>query len=177
MNKDVLQAKKETVQEISAGLKKSESLTIVGYQGLTVVELIDLRRALAKSQAHLGVYKNTLIKRALADNGIVGLDDVLQGPNAVVFSETVNLGPKAVSAFARDHGKLVIRGGIVGNQKADAATMKQIAKLPDKNGMISMLLQCLQAPLTTLALTIKAIGENQPAQQPAAEAAVAAPQA
>jgi large subunit ribosomal protein L10 len=67
MNKDVLQAKKDAVKEIEDGLKSSKTMAVVSYQGLTVAELTELRRTLASKKASMGVYKNTLVARALKE--------------------------------------------------------------------------------------------------------------
>ena len=106
MNQNALQQKKAAVSEISEGLKNSKTLAIVGYQGLTVAELNELRRTLAEKKAHLGVYKNTMAARALHDAGIEGLDEYLEGPNAFVFSEDVSTGVAALYKFSRYHEKL-----------------------------------------------------------------------
>ena len=149
MNQQALNAKKAAVSEIVEGLKNSQSLTVVSYQGLTVAELQELRRTLEKEDACLGVYKNTLVRRALAENGNADLGDLLNGPNAFVFSKDLGKGPKVLYKFARTEGKV-----------CDADEMKVVSKLPDKNGMISMFLSCLNAPIQKFAATVQAIADK-----------------
>jgi large subunit ribosomal protein L10 len=81
----------------------------VSYQGLTVAELTELRRKLAEKNAHMGVYKNTLVARALKDNGVTVDASFLQGPNAFVFSKDVSAGPAIVNKFCPYHDKLVVK--------------------------------------------------------------------
>lgn len=164
MNQQVLLAKKETVAAIQESIRNAGSLTVVSYQGLTVAEMQELRKTLAKDNATIVVYKNTLVRRALAEANMPDFGDLLNGPNGFVFSEDLSKGPKALVKFARYHEALVVKGGLVEGKVIDAAGVKEVSKLPDKNGLISMFLSCLNAPVTKFAATIKALADKgQPA--------------
>ena len=89
MNKQVLEAKQSVVSEIVEKAKGSSTLVVAEYRGLTVAQLQELRRALAKEESELCVYKNSLVERAVKELGYEGLDEVLTGPNAIVFSKEV----------------------------------------------------------------------------------------
>ncbi len=160
MNQQALQAKKEAVSEITKGIQESGSVTVVSYQGLTVTEIQELRRELKKVDATMGVYKNTLVKRAIADAKAPNLDSILEGPNALVFSKDLSAGPKVVTKFARKHEHLKVVGGMGEGQAFDAEQMKAIAKLPDRNGLLSMFLSVLNAPIQKFAATVKAASEK-----------------
>ncbi|HBE98443.1 MAG TPA: 50S ribosomal protein L10 [Firmicutes bacterium] len=168
MNATALQAKKNSVKEISEGLKSSKTIAIVSYQGLTVAETMELRRSLAEKNAKMGVYKNTLIRRALSDEGITGLDDVLEGPNALVFSEDVTSAAKILYKFARYHEHLVLRGGLVEGKVVDAKGMKEVAKLPTKEALLSMFCMVLNEPIAGFARVVNSINEKAGAEAPAA---------
>ena len=160
MNQQVLAAKKETVTEIQESVKNAGSVTVVSYQGLTVAEMQELRKTLAKQGATLVVYKNTLVRRALEEGNLPALGDLLNGPNGFVFSKEISEGPKALVKFSRFHEALVVKGGLVEGKVLDASGVKEVSKLPDKNGLISMFLSCLNAPITKFAATIKAVAEK-----------------
>jgi large subunit ribosomal protein L10 len=166
MNQQALEAKKAAVAAVVDGLKNSESVTVVSYQGLTVSEFQELRRTLAKENACIGVYKNTLVRRALKEAGDADLGEILNGPNAFVFSKELSNGPKVLVKFARCHQKLVVKGGLAEGKVLNADDVKVISKLPNHDGMISMLLSCLQAPITKFAATVKAIADKS-AEAPA----------
>lgn len=169
MNQAALEAKKTAVAEITESFKSSGSFTVVSYQGLTVAEISELRATLAKDDATFVVYKNTMVRRALAELGQPDLGKTLEGPNGFVFSKDLAKGPKALVKFSRYHDKLVVKGGIVENTVLDAAGVKNVSKLPDKNGLLSMFLSCLKAPVTKFAATVKAVADkNEPASTPAA---------
>lgn len=172
MNQNALQAKKDAVKEISDGLKNSKTVAIVSYQGLTVSELTELRKALGEKQAHLGVYKNTLVAKALKENGISGLEKYLEGPNAFVFSSDVTSGAKALYKFSRFHEKLVLKAGLVEGQIVDGEGLKAVAKLPTKEVLLSMFCMVLNEPISGFARAVKSIAEkNAPAAEATAPAA------
>ncbi len=164
MNQQVLLAKQETVAEISKSIKEAGSVTVVSYQGLTVAEIQELRKTLEKVGTSIVVYKNTLVRRALAADELPDLGELLNGPNGFVFSKEISDGPKALFKFARLHEALVVKGGLVEGKVIDAKGVKEVSKLPDKNGLIAMFLSCLNAPITKFAATVKAVAEKgQPA--------------
>ena len=152
----------------------SSDLVVVSYQGLTVAELTELRRKLAEKTAHMGVYKNTLVARALKDNGVTVDASFLQGPNAFVFSKDVSSGAAIVHKYARLHDKLVVRGGFVEGKLVDAEGMKEVAKLPSKEVLLSMFCMVLNEPVASFARAVKSIADQKPADAASAAAAPAA---
>jgi len=175
MNQQVLAAKKETVAAIIESVKAAGSVTVVSYQGLTVAEMQELRKILAKQNASLVVYKNTMVRRALEEGQLPALGDLLNGPNGFVFSQEIAEGPKALVKYARTHEALVVKGGLVEGKVLDADGVKEVSKLPDKNGLISMFLSCLNAPITKFAATVKAVADKGAAPAQSEEAPAAAP--
>ncbi len=160
MNKQILEAKQSVVNEIVEKAKASSTVVVAEYRGLTVAQLQELRRALRKEDAELFIYKNSLVERASAELGYDGLKEVLSGPNAFVFSKEVSNGAKVVAKYAkRFRDVLVIKGGVVDGQFADADKIKEVAKLPGKEGLLSMFLSCLQAPVRQFACTVKAVAD------------------
>src|SRR5574344_2383153 len=151
MNKEVLQAKKDAVSEIEKGLKESGSVSVVSYQGLTVAELTELRRTLAEKNATMTVYKNTLVKRSLKESGLSGIEAYLDGANAFVFSKDITAGPAVLAKFARFHEKLVLQGALVEGKGVDAKGLVEIARMPSREGLLSMFCQCLNAPIRNFA--------------------------
>ena len=160
MNKDVLQAKQETVSEIVSKAKESSAIVVAEYRGLTVDQIQTLRRALRAEGASMNVYKNSLVERASDELGYADLKQVLSGPNAIFFSKEVNSAAKVLAKYAKRYGdSLNIKGGVFEGKFADAAGVKEIAKLPGKEGLLAMLLSCLQAPVRQFACTVKAVAD------------------
>ena len=160
MNQAVLAAKSETVKEISEKAKKSQTIIVCEYRGLTVAQIQEVRRALHKEKAEMNVYKNSLVERAVDELGYNDLNSVLTGPNAIVFSEDVIAGAKVIAKYAKRHKDvLVVKGGIVEGKFVDANGMLEVAKLPGKEGLLSMFLSCLQAPVRSFACAVKAVAD------------------
>ena len=160
MNEKTLEAKQSVVKEIVDKAKNSTTIIVAEYRGLTVAQLQELRRALRKEDSELCVYKNSLVERASDELGYNGLNSVLNGPNAIIFSKEVSGGAKVAAKYARRfRDLLVIKGGVVEGQFADADKMKEVAKMPNKEGLLSMFLSCLQAPVRQFACTVKAVAD------------------
>ena len=161
MNQQVLAAKSETVKEISEKAKKSQTIIVCEYRGLTVAQIQEVRRALRKENAEMNVYKNSLVERAVDELGYNELNDILTGPNAIVFSEDVIAGAKVIAKYAKRHRDvLVVKGGIVEGKFVDAKGIIEVSKLPGKEGLISMFLSCLQAPIRSFACAVKAVADK-----------------
>jgi large subunit ribosomal protein L10 len=161
MNQNVLLAKQDTVKEIVELAKKSNAIIVCEYRGLTVAQIQVLRRALREVNATMCVYKNSLVERACDELGYDALKDTLAGPNAFFFSEDVSSAAKVLVKYAKRFGEdLTIKGGLFeGRFFADKAKVTEISKLPGKEGLISMLLSCLQAPIRQFACTVKAVAD------------------
>ncbi|MCW6675799.1 50S ribosomal protein L10 [Aerococcaceae bacterium NML171108] len=160
MTKAVILKKQEEVTVVSNELKSVASVVVVDYLGLTVEEVTNLRKQLRDSGVQMKVVKNTILRRAAAEAGIEGLDSAFVGPTAIVFSESEVVAPaKIISEFAKKAEELEIKGGMIEGKVASAEEVKALASLPDRDGLLSMLLSVLQAPVRNTALAIKAVAE------------------
>ena len=156
----ILEQKKNIVKEIVDKLKKSESVIIFQYQGMTVEELSSLRRELREVNADVKVYKNTLLKRA-ADELKLNLDDFLEGPNAILFGETLLEPIKIVSDFAKKHEKLDIRVGVISGSVADLNAIKEYASIPSREGLLTMLAGGMMQYVRDLAIGLNLYAEQK----------------
>lgn len=161
MNQEILQTKSELVNEVVASIKDSSTVVICEYRGLTVAELTDLRRTLRTTESTMAVYKNTLVKRAVESLGLHDAAELLEGPNALIFCKDVTAGAKVLAKYSRKNDLLVIKGGIVEGKVVDKKQMIELSKLPNKEGMISMLLSVLQAPVRQFACAVKAVADSK----------------
>ncbi len=111
--------KATAVADIAEQFKDSTATVVTEYRGLTVANLAELRRSLGGSATYT-VAKNTLVKRAAAEAGIEGLDELFAGPTAIAFvkGEPVDAA-KAIKKFAKDNKALVIKGGYMDGRRAD----------------------------------------------------------
>ena len=152
-NKIVIEKKAEVVKEILDNLKESSGTVFVDYRGLTDEELTLLRKKLREQNAKIKVYKNTLTKRAL-DELNLSLDSCVEGPSAIVFS-TDEVSPiKVVTAFAKDHESLSVKGGIIDGKVMTAEEIITLAKLPSKETLLSMLAGALLGTISKFAVAL-----------------------
>ena len=163
MNQAVLSAKQDVVSEISSKIKDSQSTVVVEYRGLTVAEVTELRRALRAENVDFKVYKNTMAQRAVEDLGFKELKESLKGPNAMAFSSDAVAPARVLAKFAKDHKALVLKSGIVEGKEVNLDTLKELANLPGRDGMLSMLLSCLQSPVRSFACVVKAVADAKEA--------------
>ena len=158
----VRQEKIEAVEEISIKLKESKSTIITDYRGLSVAQVTELRKLLREKGVEYKVYKNTLAQRAAAELNLSAIDQFLIGPTAIAFSKNDLVAPaKILSDFAKKNDKLQIKGGLVEGRVIDVEGVKQLASLPSREGLLSMLLSVIQAPIRNFALAVKAVSDQK----------------
>ncbi|RDI39020.1 50S ribosomal protein L10 [Falsibacillus pallidus] len=161
----VLEQKKQLVNEISEKFKSSVSTIVVDYRGLSVAEVTELRKQLREAGIEFKVYKNTMTRRAADAAELSGLNDALTGPNAIAFStEDVVAPAKVLNDFAKKHEALEIKAGVIEGNIATVEEIKALAELPSREGLLSMLLSVLQAPMRNFALAAKAVAEQKEEQ-------------
>ena len=148
------------VEEISNRFRDSDASVVTEYRGLSVAKLTQLRRDLG-TDANFRVAKNTLVKRAAADAGVQGLDDLLAGPTAITFiqGEPVDAA-KAIKKFAKANPGLTIKGGYMDGRAVSTAEIEQLADLESREVLLAQLAGAMKANLSKAATLF-----NEPASQ------------
>lgn len=161
MSTSILEQKKQVVAEIVGKLNNSKSTVLTDYRGLTVAEMNELRKQLREAGVDYQVLKNTMTRRATAETQLTELDENLKGPTAIAFSNEDVVAPaKILHNFSKDHKALEIKGGVVEGRVVSVDEIKELATLPSHEGLLSMLLSVLQAPMRNFALAVKAVSEK-----------------
>ncbi|MFT8319568.1 MAG: 50S ribosomal protein L10 [Bacillus sp. (in: firmicutes)] len=161
----VIEIKKQKVEAITEKFKASKSTIVVDYRGLTVSEVTELRKQLREAGVEFKVFKNTLTRRAADAAELSGLNDALTGPNAIAFSNEDVIAPaKIINEFAKKNEALEIKAGVIEGNVASVEDIKALAELPSREGLLSMLLSVLQAPIRNLALATKAVADQKEEQ-------------
>ena len=165
MNKPIIEAKQNLVQDIAGKFQAAASVVVVDYRGLTVGQVTELRKQLREAGVEFKVYKNTLVRRATEQAGFEAINEVLTGPNAIAFSNEDVVAPaKIINDFAKKNEALEIKAGIIEGNVSSAEDVKALAELPSREGLLSMLLSVLQAPVRNFALATKAVAEQKEEQ-------------
>ena len=144
----VTESKKAIVAQMKETLSEAKGAVLIGYSGLTVAQATDLRRKMLAEGVEYKVIKNTLTRIAANELNLEGFSEHLEGPTALATSKEV----------------VTVKAGIVEGEVMDAAGVKAIASLPNREGMLSMLLSVLQAPVRNVAYAVKAVAEAKPAE-------------
>jgi large subunit ribosomal protein L10 len=165
----VLEEKQNVVNTLVEKFESAAAFVVVNYRGLTVAEVTDLRKQLREAGVDMHVVKNTMIRKAAEVAGIEGLDDVFVGPTAIAFSEEEVVAPaKIMVEFAEEAEALVVKGGYMEGKVVPVETVEAVAKLPSRDGLLSMLLSVLQAPVRNTALAFKAVADKKEEEEDAA---------
>ncbi len=153
-----------TVAEIKEKLSKSAAFIVTNYRGLTANEMVDLRKKLFSAQVDYKIYKNTLMRRAVADLNIAELNPILKGPTAIAFSAEDAIAPsKVLDAFAKEHKALQIYGGVAEKKFIDVSQIKVLAKLPGRKDLLSMLVSALSGNTRKLVYVLDQIAKQKDA--------------
>ena len=175
MNTNILEKKKENVEEIKEKIGKAESIMLVDYRGLNVDEITELRSEYRDADVDYKVYKNTMLRFAFEDSGLGDFNEFLKGPSAVAFGYGDPVSAAKVTAeFAKKNEKLEIKAGIVDGQIISIDKIQELAALPAKEVLIAQVVggfnapiqgftNVLQGTIRSLAIALNAVAEQKEA--------------
>ena len=159
-NAKILEQKQVVIDEIKEKFNNASSVVLFDPRGLNVSEVTELRRALRESGSDYKVYKNTLTKRAIADSDYK-LDEYLEGPTAISFSEDELAPVKVISDFAKKHENLQLKAGIVEGKVATLEELKSYASIPSREGLLTMLAGGLIGTIKDLSISLNLYDEKK----------------
>src|SRR5919107_3598672 len=143
--------KERVVADLTEKLRKSETLIVADYRGLTMPQIDALRTKLLEQGARFSVVKNTLTRRAAEAAGADALLALLEGPTAIAFLESEGdpvAVAKALVDAARDTKVLELRGGLLEGRPVEPGEIESLAKLPPVDVLRGQVLGAVTAPLT-----------------------------
>lgn len=155
-------AKVEVVDELKHLVGKTSAAILTDYRGLSVAELTDLRKKLRAVDAEYRVVKNTLFKRAAADQmPVAEIEEFLAGPTAIGFAKSDPVGAaKVLVEFVRDHKAISLKVGVMEGKVLDTAQIEALSKIPSREVLISQMLGSLNSPIAGLVGTLNGILSN-----------------
>ncbi len=151
--------KAEIVQAIQEKVAKSQIGILTDFKGLKVEDMTRLRRQLQEAGAEITVVKNTLLRRAGADDSPLGLMlSHITGPNALTlgYADPVTV-TKVLIKFAHEKPQLVIKAGALGGQALTPKDLEALSKLPAREVLLSQLLGVLQGVPTGLVTVLAGV--------------------
>jgi large subunit ribosomal protein L10 len=161
----MLRAEKEAaLQSIREGFSEMSSAVFVDYAGLTVEQVTDLRAKFRAKGVKYQVLKNTLIRKALAEESFLDSlsEKALRGMTGVAWSyEEPSAAARILKEFVKTNEKLTIKAGLMDGEVLDAkAVENQLATLPSKDEARATLLAQMMAPAQTLVRLLNAPAQN-----------------
>ncbi len=151
----VLENKQQKVKVLEEKLSKAKMIIFTDYRGITVEDDMSLRKKLREAGNECLVIKNTIIKLAAKEVGIEGLDDILEGPTAVILGYDDYVAPaKAAYEYSKDHEFYKLKGGVMDGKMIGEAEVMKLAKLPSKETLLSMLASALIGNIRNLAVVL-----------------------
>ncbi len=151
----ILNQKKEEVSKLAEQMKEAKLILLTDYRGINVTDDTTLRRDLRGIGAKCNVIKNNITKRALAECGIEGLEEKLEGPTAVIMSSEDYLEPsKIIYKFSKDNDYYKIKGGVIDGKVMTAEEIITLAKLPSRETLLSMLAGALLGNISKIAVAL-----------------------
>ena len=148
--------KTDAVAQLNNVFNEAGVVVVTRNLGLTVAESTDLRAKMREAGATYQVAKNRLAKIALKDTDYAGIEEYLNGPTALAYSEDPVAAAKAVVEFAKSNDRIEVVGGSMGSQVLDEAGVRALASMPSLDELRGKLVGLVNAPATKIAQVVNA---------------------
>lgn len=145
-------AKRDAVRALADMLRDSTAIAVADYRGLKVSEMQTVRRTLRANGVELHVAKNRLLKIAADEADRAELKPMLDGPTALatISGDEVALARALQEAF-RPYRVVTVRGGLLGANAIDAASLARMASLPTREVLLGKFAGGIASPITGFA--------------------------
>ena len=163
-NAKILSEKQAIVAELTEKLQNASSGVLVDYKGITVAEDTALRVECRNNELDYAVVKNTLLRFATKNVGLEEMDEALNGTTSLALSNGDPIAPmRVINKFAKQFNgsKFVIKAGFMDGKVLPLDEIMALAELPAKDVLQAQVLGTMLAPITSLAIVIKAICEQK----------------
>ena len=157
---------RNTKEQILGGYEEAmasaEHAFVIGFKGITVNQVNDLRSKVRKSGGQYVVIKNTLARRAVSGKPLEQVKEHFTGPTAVAYSlaDPVALA-KVLTDFAKDAPVIEFKGGLVEGRPIAASQVKEIASLPGRQELLAKLVFLMQSPIQRFVRVLAASGPQR----------------
>ena len=140
--------------------ENSKAVMITHYQGLTMIQLDDLRSKMREHGIVFKITKNRITKLALEKTKCKDLVNLFTGPTAVAFGDDAIMSARILSNFSKDNENLKLIGGIMDNEVLDQAGVQNVATLPTLDEARANIIGILNAPASKLVSILLAYSEK-----------------
>ncbi|MDD2289218.1 MAG: 50S ribosomal protein L10 [Bacteroidales bacterium] len=156
--------KGQIIDSLAAQLKATPDFYVVSIEGLDAGKTSLLRRECFAQNIKLVVVKNTLLKRALEQEGMEEMKllfPVLEGSTAVMFTENVNAPARLIKKFGQENGKPVLKGALVQEcAYIGEDQLENLINIKSREELIGDIAGLILSPAQRLVLAVKSAGTN-----------------
>ncbi len=157
-NEKIIAQKEKEVNDLAEKIKAAKIVLLTDYRGITVDGVTKLRANLRKANSEYKVIKNNITRRALEKCEYTGLEDLLEGPTAVIINSEDYLDTaKTIYEFTKENEFYKIKGGIIEGKAMTTEEIVTLAKLPSKETLIGMLAGALLGNISKLAVALEQV--------------------
>jgi large subunit ribosomal protein L10 len=153
--------RQDTVDTLSALLKDAPHVYVTDFSGMNVLRMTEFRRRLRAAGVSYVVVKNTLAHRALAANGITGLDEHLAGPTGLVLTKDPLVAAKVLGDFAKEFERPTVKAGLVDGKAVPPAHVKRLGEIPPREVLLAMIAGSLNGLLYSFVGALEALREQR----------------
>jgi large subunit ribosomal protein L10 len=153
--------RQSTVAALTEQLKGSPNVFVTDFTGLNVLRMTELRRRLRGAGIEYVVVKNTLAQRALAANGITGLDEHLAGPTGLVLTKDPLTAAKILGEFAKEFERPTVKAGLVDGKTVAPAHVKRLGEIPSREVLLAQIAGSMNGILYSFVGALEALREQR----------------
>lgn len=151
------------IAEVTEKIKKSSSVYITDFSGLTVEKSNDIRNKFRAAGIEYYVVKNTLAKRSF-DNigGYEKLYSSLRHSTAIAFGSPADpIAPaRIIKDFLKTSEKPSMKAAFIEGEVFGADKLEYLATLPTKDQLISRMMGSIQSPATNIVGVMSSVMRN-----------------
>lgn len=154
-----LDEKQRVAEELHQALQDHGTIYLTDFTGLNVKAITEFRSQLRDEGLGYRVVKNTLMRRALEGLDLPDISEHLEGPTALILSESDPVAPaKVVKDFAKEHDdRPVIKIGVVDRREVAADQIQKMADLPSREQLLGSIAGGLTAGVGGIAGALSAL--------------------
>ena len=144
--------KQQLVADLNELLSDAKMTVFAKYQGLTVAEMQELRKAARENNVKIKIVKNRLVRVAMGNIAVYKDTDTTALEGQLLYAVSSEVAPAQVLAkFAKDHEALELKGAFSGEGATlSDADVKALANLPSKDQLIGQVVDMLLSPVNDI---------------------------
>lgn len=156
------QEKTQVVSDLKNQFSEHAASVLVGYKGLSVLQMQKLRRGVRQNGGAFKVAKARLMKIAAQESAHgQALVPFFKEQIGIVFTTQEEPILKFLFNFSKENEALNLVAGSIDSQLVDAQNLKILATLPSREVLLAQLCGVMNAPVAKLAYVLQQISNKK----------------